>query len=589
MEGQRIDLTKQGMDRVTETGPADSAVAATASMDKLAWQGRILAERPRRLELLRLKPSWPLRPVRIRVHRNQPFEFAASAMRPFLEFAGLEPGFDYGPYDDALGRVGEPPTQPVDIELVWLDFARYLGHQEPEAIAEWLESRIRALRSASLAPILIADAAVRDESGRRLNVRLRERLEAVPGAYVVDQAGVANRLGEAYSDSRSEHFAGSSLSDAAAIETARLFGLSWIPAALGSHLKGIVLDLDGTIYDGVLGEDGPRDLGLSDDRAALQRRLVELGASGILLAVVSRNEPEDVRRLFELRPDFPLRPELLSAVVAGWRPKAEGIAAVADKLRIGHDAILFVDDNPGELAAVASALPEVALLHAQDAGQAFRGLSWYPGIVALRSHREDALRARDLASTDARRAMEATAPSRAAYLRSLEIRLLFARSPMGQLSRIHELSTKTNQFNTAFLRLSEAEAAARLDDPSCVIVTVSLRDRLSDSGVIGLVVVHVAAGALPVVEEVAISCRALGRGVEDVIVAEALRGALGEAHPDRVCFAFRNGPRNGPAREWLCRLAGRSIEQPEVEVPWTALQETRTACAAVVEITWREV
>jgi hypothetical protein len=94
---------EEGMDRVTEMGPADSAVAATASMEKPTWQGRSPAERPRRLDLLRLRPSWLLRPVSIRVHRNQPFEFAASDMRPFLEFAGLEPGFDYGPYDDALG------------------------------------------------------------------------------------------------------------------------------------------------------------------------------------------------------------------------------------------------------------------------------------------------------------------------------------------------------------------------------------------------------------------------------------------------------------------------------------------------------
>lgn len=574
-----------------ETGPAFVGPAtdgAACVMECLAGQRLVLAERPGRLDLLRWRAVWPNRPVRIRLHRNQPFEFVASVLGPFLAFAGLEPSFDFGPYDDALSAVGEPPASPPDVELVWLDFGRYLGHQEPEAIGDWLAGRVRTLRLASSAPILIADATVAGEPATQLNALMRAAMDEIPGVYVVDQAAVLRDLGDAYEDARSERFAGSAMSDAAAIETARRFGLAWIPAVLGPRLKAIVVDLDDTLYEGVMGEVGPAALSLTDERAALQRCLVELADSGLLLAVLSRNEPEDVERLFEERPDFPLRPERLSAMEVSWRLKAEGMAAIVEKLRIGADSVLFLDDNPGELAGVVHAVPGIVPLDAADAGRALRGLRWYPGLAALRATREDSLRASDLASGETRRVLESKASDPLAYLRSLEIRLEFARSPLDQLNRIHELSQKTNQFNTGFLRLSEAATAARLADPATVMVTVSLRDRLSDSGVIGLIVVRVAGDGPPLVEEVAISCRALGRGVEDAIVAEALRGTMGTPSPDRIRFAFREGPRNGPAREWLGRLSGGPVEPPEVEVPWSRLEEAWRTLAPLVELVWRE-
>ena len=546
----------------------DPVLGAGVVMERLAGQSRVLAERPRRLDLLRWRATWPLRPICIRVHRNQPFEFVASVLGPFLAFADLEPSFAFGPYDDALSGVGETPRSPADVELIWLDFASYLRHQEPEAIATWLASRVRALRLASPAPILVAGPTVRGETASLLNALLGADLAQIAGCNLVDQAAVANDLGEMYADARLERFAGSALSDAAAIETARRFGLAWIPAVLQPRLKAVVLDLDNTLYDGVLGEDGPMALSLSDERADLQRRLVELADSGILLAI--------------------LRPELLSAIAANWRPKAEGMVAIAERLRIGPESILFVDDNPGELAAVADDLPGVVPLHAADAGQALRGLRWYPGLAALRPTREDTLRAADLASIEARQTLQATASDPPTYLRSLGVRLLFARSPADQVARIHELSTKTNQFNTGFLRLSEPDAAVRLSDPAAVVVTVSLQDRLSDSGVVGLVVVRTTPGAQPVVDEVAISCRALGRGVEDAIVAEALRGAVGSPPPDRISFAFRDGPRNGPAREWLGRISGAPVEAPGVEVRWFRIEEARQAVAPLVELVWRE-
>ena len=575
-----------------ESGAGESRAEAPAAlcMDRLAWQRIVFAERPRRLDLLRLRASWPLRPIRVRVHRNQPFEFVASVLHPFLASADLEANLEIGPYDDSLGRLGESVELTSDVEIVWLDIERYLGRREPDEVAAWLAGRIEILRTVSAAPILVAGAIRAGDASDRFNEALGAALAGRPGTRVVDVAAVARELGDGCFDVRSERFAGSSLSDAAAIEMARRFGLVWIPEAVSPRLKLLAVDLDNTLYDGVLGEDGAAGLGLSGAREGIQRRLVELAESGILLALVSRNEPDDVRRLFEARPDFPLRLERFSAAEASWAPKADGLAAAAERLRVGPDAILFIDDNPGELAAVSAALPGVKPLLAADADQALRGLRWYPGLAAARRTREDVLRAADVSASGARRALELKAADPSAYVRSLEVRLSFALATRDQLARVHELSVKTNQFNTAFLRLSEAEVEACLADPAVRVVSVALADRLSDSGIVGLILVRLATGSSgrpPVVEEVAISCRALGRGVEDVIVTEGLRGALGPSLPDRVHFAFHAGPRNGPARAWLERIAGRAVGEEGLTVPWARLESARQAAADLVEIAWR--
>jgi len=160
-----------------------------------------------------------------------------------------------------------------------------------------------------------------------------------------------------------------------------------------------------------------------------------------------------------------------------------------------------------------------------------------------------------------------SAQSPEAYLRSLEVVLTFATNRRADLERLAELSNKTNQFNTAFLRLSEAQVAKRLADPLCRTISVSLRDRLSDSGIVGALFLRQASSTL-VADEIVISCRALGRNVEHAIVTEALRRALEELPAGEVRFAFREGPRNGPARAFLAEYTGRAPGADGVSVSW---------------------
>jgi FkbH-like protein len=528
------------------------------------WQPTLFANEPRRLELVKLEPGWPCEPFRLRVHRNQAFEFVASVLGPFLAFGGRRAEISYSDYDDSLGLQIEGQT---DVDLLWLDFERYRGRLSPRELAAWLFDRVHSLRARSEAPILIADCAAMDEPAQELNDGLRNLAQVVPGVRIVPLSDVGAELGSRTFDRRAARVTGMTLSDAACLRAARALGLVWLPAALAPRLKAIALDLDNTLYSGVLGEDGPAGLQLTAMHLELQRKLLGLREQGVFLALASRNEKVDVDRLFAERPDMPLRPEHFSAASIAFRAKAAGLREIAAALRIAVDAVLFVEDNPGEIAVVATEVPGVKVLHAADPALTVRALDFYPGLQGHPRGRDDMRRVGDLAAAAEREQAARSAQSPEAYLRSLEIVLTFASNGRAHLERLAELSNKTNQFNTAFLRLTEAQVAKRLADPLCRTISVALRDRLSDSGIVAALFLRQVSSIL-VADEIVISCRALGRNIEHAIVTEALRRALQELPAGEVRFAFREGPRNGPARAFLAEYAGRAPGADGVSVPW---------------------
>jgi FkbH-like protein len=521
------------------------APSSSAAIAKALRQPALFGAQLRRGELAALTADWPLAPITVHVARNTAFEFVASAGPAFLSYADLEVQWRYSDYDDSLS-FGEPPGNAAVI-LLWLDFDRY--RMADEALAAWIAERATALRAQTPAPILVADRPGADG----FNDLLRQTLAGAAGVFLYPRAQVAERLGNRYRDARMAAAAGSDLSNAAALEHARDLGLVWIPALVSPPLKCLALDLDNTLYAGVLGEDGPQGLQLTDAHARLQRRLVDLHGQGLLLALLSKNEPADVEALFDARPDFPLRPEHLSARAIGWGAKSAGLVEIAQTLNIGPDAILLLDDNLGEIAEVATALPSTPCLHTPDPEATLRALDLTPGLMRLSVDTADRLRAADLAARGQRLQHASAAPDPAAYHAALHTRLTYARADAASIERLQALSIKTNQFNLALARLTHAQAQAYLNAPDRGAFGVALSDDLSDSGVIAAIFAR-RDGEGWIVDDLCISCRALGRGLEDDIVLGALEG-LGE----NVGFAFAEGPRNGPARAWLERLSGAPL------------------------------
>jgi FkbH-like protein len=351
------------------------------------------------------------------------------------------------------------------------------------------------------------------------------------------------------------------------------------------RIKAIVLDLDNTLYSGVLGEDGPQGVELTGAHRDLQAELLRLRENGIFLALASRNEIEDVERLFSDRKDFLLKKEHFSTTRISWEPKATGIASVISNLRIGADAVLFIDDNPGEIAATAAEIPGLKFLHASSAEATSRALKQYPGISGRKLEHADSLRVSDMAANELRAELLINSSDPIEYLTSLCAELTLSLNPEPFIRRISELSNKTNQFNTNFARLTEAEISRRLADPVSRIVSIALLDRLSDSGLIGMIAGRIQENEL-LIDDLCISCRALGRHLEDIMITEAISAMADDNKVETIAFAFKEGPRNRPAREWLAKYTGFSEIGDVVKIPWhpdTALNPIRSA---PVKIRW---
>ena len=553
------------------TEPADKV---RVCLDKAARQGVLFATSPSYTELLSIHSDWPVERITVRVHRNQSFELVERVLRPFLAFAGRRADVIYSPYDDSLPMETE---RSVDLELVWVDFGRYT--QSADELAKWFIERIASLRSRSSAPILVCDWAAETAAATALNATLRLSIASLAGVYVCEQSPIARSLGAAYGDSRSSTVAGTPLSRRATVLTAQTMGFRWIPAALGMRVKAVVVDLDNTLYSGVLSEDELDGIVVTEEHRALHRHLIALSRRGVFLAVASRNDPRDVARLLAADGPLELHATDLAASIATWDDKSVGVIALAEQLHIHPDSMLFVDDNAGELAQIA-ADTSVSCLHATDPASTGRGVELYPGLFRFHMEDEDMVRVQDIQASSIRAAGLAAATDPAAYRRALGARLRFRMNPSDLIDRLHELSVKTNQFNTALRRFSAADVAQYFHDGERRVVAVALADRLSDSGVIAAIFGR-RDGSVMHIDEISISCRALGRQIERTIVVESVRRMLIDLPSLRVAVHWLRGPRNGPALDWLAPSSG-----PLVGNVGSALLDTRSDTADGVLIEW---
>lgn len=502
---------------------------------------------------------------RIRVDRTMPFEFIANLMPPFCRLWEADVRFVYSEYDAALTGLGG--DMQADVFIIWIDWRIYSQSMTAQEAVHWLHERILKLRAATNKPIwvnnwpeslaetdILFSFSASDRGWfRKLNMLISEWIERSTDCMLIDLAALAQGCPEPFHDYRNEEISNYPFSNEATIMVSRHLSVHLLPAAFAPRLKAIALDLDDTLYNGVLGEEGPEAVLLTEGHHLLQRLLLRLKQSGMLLTLCSRNEEQDVKALFEKRDDFPLKWDDFAAVCANWRTKAENLDRLAQILNIDPSAFLFVDDNPAELLKMAAARPEVHLLRAKRNGiETMKGLCHYPGLYQL--HPDDAALSRtaDIQANQQRERIRHEASDYNAYLASLKMRITVYENDPSHAKRLYELSRKTNQFNLALRRMTEREVNEAMDINHFLSAAVSLSDVLSDSGVIGAFICRIEGEQAQLIETL-FSCRALGREIETVAFAWVLEklAARGVQH---LQIDTIQGPRNAPALDWLKRF-----------------------------------
>jgi FkbH-like protein len=301
-----------------------------------------------------------------------------------------------------------------------------------------------------------------------------------------------------------------------------------IAAISGRSKKGLVLDLDGTLWGGVVGDDGVDGIRIGADTAEgesfrqFQSYLKALGERGVFLAVCSKNEDAIARAAFA-RPDMPLKLADFSAFLAGWGQKDTAILEIASKLNVLPESLVFVDDNPAERELVRQRLPEVTVveLPSDPAGYA-AALAKGRHFETVHVSNEDRLRAKNSEAELARSTLERSAGSYDEYLESLRMEASIRPWNADEVPRVVQLVGKTNQFNLTGQRFTDAQMRSRIDNPEFLSLCLSLRDRFGDHGLVSVLAGRLADGECHI-ENWVMSCRVFKRSVEAAFFEEACR------------------------------------------------------------------
>ncbi len=298
-------------------------------------------------------------------------------------------------------------------------------------------------------------------------------------------------------------------------------------------IKCVIWDLDNTLLDGIYLES-PDDPPPADP--AMTAIVAELAGRGILQAIASRNPPEAASYAERaVRHSF-------AAARYDWGPKSAAVAAIMSELGIAADAVAFVDDDSLERAEVAFTHPDVLVLAPQDMAQAVTWPAFSPAVVTDEARRRGELyRQRRIRQEEAR----AYGGSRDEFLRYSQTRVTIGQAGPDDLPRLHELSVRTHQFNSAGIEVSQAELA-RLLGSDDRLVTVRLSDRFGDDGLVGGCVLATGECTWQV-PLLMMSCRALGRGVIDALLSWICRTAW-SAGAAEVAVPCLISPRNVPLR-----------------------------------------
>jgi FkbH-like protein len=326
-------------------------------------------------------------------------------------------------------------------------------------------------------------------------------------------------------------------------------------AALKGHSKKcVIVDCDNTLWGGVVGEDGLKGIQIGNDFPGsafrdFQRQLVGLQKSGVLIAIVSKNNEEDVWAVFDRHDAMLLKRSHLAAWRVNWMPKDQNIREIAAELNIGLDSLVFIDDSHFELETVRQHLPEVVCLQASEDPSELPGMfasALYFDNLSITS--EDVSRTEMMFEERDRKRTQQTM-SQGDFLASLGLSVEITDVRDSQVERVTQLINKTNQFNLTTIRRTMAEVEALRTSTAHRLFAMSVTDRFGDYGLVGVVILE-KEGLKWSIDTFLLSCRVLGRGIETAMLSR-LREEAAKLGAERLGARFIPTPKNKPAAGFL--------------------------------------
>jgi FkbH-like protein len=415
------------------------------------------------------------------------------------------------------------------------------------------------------------------------NTEIRRLAAQEKGVYLLDYDGLVAQYGhESWRDPRKWLTARLPV---AAPHLAHLVQewLRFLLPLAGRTAKVVAVDLDNTLWGGVIGEDGMTGIQLGSEYPGaayqeLQRALLDLSNRGVLLAVCSKNNAEDASEALEKHPGMLLRPKHFAALRVNWNDKSQNLREIASELNIGIDAMALVDDNPVERKHIRAALPEVAVIELPEDSMAFAAaLRDCPLFERLTLSEEDRQRSSYYAAERERKELEQTFSTKEEFYESLAQEAEIALVAPATLTRVAQLTQKTNQFNLTTHRYTEQQISEIAGHSTRGVWSIRVRDCFGDNGLVGVAITHDRDETCEI-DTFLLSCRVIGRTVETAFLAHLVQRAR-ERQLRIMQGWFLPTKKNAPARDFYANHGFHLVKQDENRMLWQ-LDLTRS------QITW---
>lgn len=334
-----------------------------------------------------------------------------------------------------------------------------------------------------------------------------------------------------------------------------------IRAYNGKRSKVLALDLDNTLWKGVIGEDGVDGVKLAPDKSGmpysyLQARAKDLRGMGILLTIISKNNEGDVKDILN-SDKMVLHKDDFVEMRINWDSKPENLTKQAKRLNLGKDSFVFIDDNPVEREAIKQIVPEVKVPEfPADASliPQFMKKVYIDYFFTLRTTSEDRQKTQAYQAENARHELEAESDSVESYLKRLNISVEIKRAAKDSFERISQLTQKTNQFNLTTRRYSFSEICSMAETPDWLIVSASSSDMFGSNGLIAVMIVKINNDSkIAIVDDLLMSCRVMGRTIEHALLS-AVENYLVTRGINRIEGEYIKTAKNAPVKDFWDKM-----------------------------------
>ncbi|NPV81332.1 MAG: HAD-IIIC family phosphatase [Firmicutes bacterium] len=499
----------------------------------------------------------PLKPIRIYFLRSATIEQLIPILRVKCLLAGINAEIGMGPYGQYQQEILDPNSQLyhflpdvvilavrlVDVApALFYDYTALSSQQianlntQVLSTFQMLLSQLRKRLNATILVHNFETPAIpsygifdyQDTGGqiraiRDLNDSLREICRSFPGVYVFGYDELSSRYGKLnWIDSRMWHMARIPVNPHQLSHLADEY-LRYLIHLTGLTRKCLILDMDGTLWGGIIGEDGIGGIKLGNTYPGsayvdFQHAVLNLYRRGIILGICSKNEPDIALEVLDSHPDMVLRREHFASMRINWRDKATNIQEIVQELNIGMDSVVFLDDNPVEVARVRDALPEVLAYQMPAQPENFVAfLQSLPVFDTLTITADDRRRGEEYRQQAARRVLQSESASLEDFYRRLEMKATIAKANDMTLPRIAQLTQKTNQFNLTTRRYTEQDLRERIASGEWHVYSLELEDRFGENGLVAVGILR-ANGDMIWIDSLLMSCRVMGRTVEQTFV-----------------------------------------------------------------------